>query len=188
MKTPAFTIETPVMSDERVIEQMIDLIRDAFTDWHETRDASRTEVLEAFEPDRTTLIARSTENGDVLGWVGSIPVYDHAWELHPLVVRADTRGMGVGQVLVETLEERARAAGMLTLYLGTDDDGPEPGTSAGGVDLWPEPLAHAVGLVSHGHAVGFYRRLGYVVVGLLPDANGPGKPDILMAKALTRPA
>jgi len=30
-----------------------------------------------------------------------------------------------------------------------------------------------------------HRRLGFVVVGLLPDANGPGRPDIFMAKRLT---
>jgi aminoglycoside 6'-N-acetyltransferase I len=28
----------------------------------------------------------------------------------------------------------------------------------------------------------FYQKLGYVIVGVIPDANGPGKPDIMMAK------
>ena len=32
------------------------------------------------------------------------------------------------------------------------------------------------------HPAGFYQRMGFEVVGLIPDANGPGKPDILMAK------
>ena len=35
-----------------------------------------------------------------------------------------------------------------------------------------------------GHPVAFYRKLGYAVVGLLPDVNGFGKPDILMAKRM----
>ncbi len=33
-----------------------------------------------------------------------------------------------------------------------------------------------------GHPFAFYRRLGYAVVGVLPDANGYGKPDSLIAK------
>jgi aminoglycoside 6'-N-acetyltransferase I len=32
------------------------------------------------------------------------------------------------------------------------------------------------------HPGEFYRRLGFRVVGLMPDANGPGKPDIFFAK------
>jgi aminoglycoside 6'-N-acetyltransferase I len=34
------------------------------------------------------------------------------------------------------------------------------------------------------HPAVFYRRMEFEVVGLIPDANGPGKPDILMAKRL----
>ena len=37
---------------------------------------------------------------------------------------------------------------------------------------------------SGSHATGFYRRMGYTVIGVIPDANGKGKPDILMAKRL----
>lgn len=28
----------------------------------------------------------------------------------------------------------------------------------------------------------FYQKLGYAIIGVVPDANGLGKPDILMAK------
>jgi len=38
----------------------------------------------------------------------------------------------------------------------------------------------------HGHPYEFYEKLGYTVVGVLPDANGPGKPDIFMAKRARR--
>ena len=34
------------------------------------------------------------------------------------------------------------------------------------------------------HALEFYRKLGYTLIGVVPDANGYGNPDILMAKRL----
>ncbi len=171
--------------DSDAIEQVASMLMAAFTDWHETRDEAREEVRESFTPGHISLVARSGD--EVLGWVGAIPMYDFAWELHPLVVREETRGRGMGKALVAALEERVRERGALTLYLGTDDDGPTPGTSAGGVDLFPDPLAHAANLEVIEHPASFYRRLGFVVVGLIPDANGPGKPDILMAKRISQP-
>jgi aminoglycoside 6'-N-acetyltransferase I len=38
-----------------------------------------------------------------------------------------------------------------------------------------------------GHPFEVYRRLGYEVVGVIPDANGFGRPDIYMAKSLRGP-
>lgn len=35
-----------------------------------------------------------------------------------------------------------------------------------------------------GHPYEFYQRCGFTIVGVLPDASGPGKPDIFMAKRL----
>ncbi len=35
-----------------------------------------------------------------------------------------------------------------------------------------------------GHLYGFYQRVGYTIVGVLPDANGFGRPDIFMAKRI----
>ncbi|HEU5432174.1 MAG TPA: GNAT family N-acetyltransferase [Thermomicrobiales bacterium] len=147
-----------------------------------TLTEATAEVWEALAPGRVCLAA--WRGGALVGWVGGIPDYSHAWELHPLVVRADARGQGVGRALVAALEQRARAAGALTLYLGTDDDWAEPRTSVGGVDLWSDPLAQAAALEPGSHPAGFYRRVGFAVVGVLPDANGPGKPDIWMAKRL----
>jgi aminoglycoside 6'-N-acetyltransferase I len=36
------------------------------------------------------------------------------------------------------------------------------------------------------HPYEFYQKLGYVIVGVMPDANGLGLPDILMAKSVVR--
>jgi aminoglycoside 6'-N-acetyltransferase I len=51
------------------------------------------------------------------------------------------------------------------------------------VDVYPDPLAAAAQIQNLGrHPFEFYRKVGFTIVGLLPDANGFGKPDIFMAK------
>ncbi len=122
------------------------------------------------------------ENGTVLGWIGGIPEYDgHAWELHPLVVRPDRQGQGIGRTLVADFEQQVRERGGITIYLGTDDE--DGLTSLAGKDLYPNPWTHIATIENlRGHPFTFYQKLGYVIVGVIPDANGLGKPDILMAK------
>jgi aminoglycoside 6'-N-acetyltransferase I len=180
---PRFGIGDLRADDRDAIDQVATLLVEAFPHWLPTLEMARQEVSEALGPGRICLVARADDQ--ILGWVGAIPEYSHAWELHPLVVRADVRRRGVGASLVRALEERVREAGALTLYLGTDDDHPIPGTSVGGVDLFPDVLSHVEGLTVIDHPAGFYSRLGFQVVGLIPDANGPGKPDILMAKRVS---
>jgi aminoglycoside 6'-N-acetyltransferase I len=180
---PRFGIGDLRADDRDAIDQVATLLVEAFPHWLPTLEMARQEVSEALGPGRICLVARADDQ--ILGWIGAIPEYSHAWELHPLVVRADVRRRGVGASLVRALEERVREAGALTLYLGTDDDHPIPGTSVGGVDLFPDVLSHVEGLTVIDHPAGFYSRLGFQVVGLIPDANGPGKPDILMAKRVS---
>lgn len=134
------------------------------------------------DPERFALAA--VEAGAVRGWIGGVRGYSHALELHPLVVDAPWRRAGIGRALVAALEARAAAEGFLTVHLGTDDE--VGGTTLFGADLFPNPLARlaAIEPTSQGHPFFFYRRLGYEPVGLLPDANGAGKPDIFMARRI----
>ena len=122
--------------------------------------------------------------GRVQGWISAISQYDgHSWELHPLVVAADYRGQGWGRALVEDLEHQIAQRGGGTIYVASDD---EVGlTSLAGVDLYPDPLHHLAQIGNPGgHPYGFYQRLGFALVGVIPDANGFGKPDILLAKRI----
>jgi aminoglycoside 6'-N-acetyltransferase I len=122
------------------------------------------------------------ETGNALGWIGGIKQYDgNVWELHPLVVGGDTRGKGVGRALVEDLEEQVRQRGGLTIWLGTDDEDDQ--TSLSGVNLYPNVWEHLTKIRNlRDHPFEFYQKLGFVIVGVMPDANGRGKPDIYMAK------
>jgi aminoglycoside 6'-N-acetyltransferase I len=51
------------------------------------------------------------------------------------------------------------------------------------VDLYPDVLEHLANIKNlRGHPYEFYQKIGFSIVGVMPDANGPGKPDIYMAK------
>ena len=98
-------------------------------------------------------------------------------------VRRNRRGGGIGRRLVEAIERQARARGAVTMMLGTDDE--TGATSLSGTDLYEnlwERIAHIRNL--HDHPYSFYEKCGYTIVGVVPDANGYGRPDILMAKRL----
>ena len=125
--------------------------------------------------------------GIVLGWVGGLPEYSNrVWELHPLVVRREWRHRGIGRKLVAAFETEAAVRGALTVTLGTDDDSEM--TTLSGVDLYidlPQKLAELKDL-GRCHPFLFYQKLGFIVTGVMPDANGPGRPDIYMSKRITR--
>lgn len=176
------------INSEAIIVQLAAMLNQAFPglDGYPTLEEARDEVMESLTEGRVSLVALDEEN-KVLGWIGAIPTYrGHAYELHPLVVRADQRNRGIGRMLVAQLEEQLRNLGITTIYLGTDDVNNQ--TNIGGVDVYPNPLEHAMRLGStNNHPIAFYSKLGYLVVGILPDVNGFGKPDIFMAKRLGEP-
>jgi len=120
-------------------------------------------------------------HGTIVGWIGGHHVFSRVWELHPLVVARMAQKQGVGRALVTDLEQIAAARGAMTLILGSDD---EVGlTSLAGIELYPNPLEHLSRLEDRrGHAFTFYLKCGFVVTGVVPDANGFGQPDIHMAK------
>lgn len=183
----AVRIITPEPEDERVTMEMAELLLSGFGEmapgaWPDL-PAAQVEVRQALAPERVCLAAVDGDDA-VLGWIGGIPIYDgNVVEMHPLVVRPDVQRRGIGRALVAALEDAARRAGAFTVYLGSDDESEM--TSLGGANLLPGALKRLREIRNlRGHPFEFYQRVGYEVVGLLPDANGPGKPDIFLAKSL----
>ena len=169
----------------KAIEQAAALLVDGFKEhwpgsWPDMQAALR-EVREFVEGDRIGLVAVDGD-GAVLGWIGGTSGYGgKVWELHPLVVHPAHQGKGIGRALVAGLERSVRERGAVTLQLGTDDE--DNLTTLGGTDLYPNVLEHLASIRNlRFHPYEFYQKLGFVIVGVIPDANGLGKPDILMAK------
>jgi aminoglycoside 6'-N-acetyltransferase I len=178
------------MTADRIdlVDQAARLLYEAFLgrtrDWQDMASA-REEALDSLVEGKISRVAIDDDER-VVGWVGAMPMYDgNVWEIHPLVVAASARRRGVGRSLVQDLEAIVHRKGGLTLWVGSDDEHHE--TTLGDVDLYPN-VAAAIRDVRNpgGHPYEFYRRLGFTIVGVMPDANGPGKPDIFLAKRVQR--
>ena len=182
MKIISLTFE-----QEHLIQQAAQILVDAFEiHWPEawpTLEDGLTEVHEMLSPERILRMALDAD-GNAAGWIGGILQYDgHVWELHPLAVRPGLQGNGIGRALVLDFEEQVRSRGALTVTLGSDDE--DGSTSLSNVDLYQEPWKKIKEIKNlKGHPFEFYQKMGYIITGVMPDANGIGKPDILMSKRI----
>jgi aminoglycoside 6'-N-acetyltransferase I len=167
----------------QVARLLVDEFRDTGSEAWSDFEAALSEVRESFMQGRISRVAVD-ETGNVQGWIGGIEEYNgHVWELHPLVVHRDCQRQGVGRALVMDLEQQVGQRGATTIRLGTDDENFR--TSVGGIDLYPGVLEKLRAIRNlRGHPFEFYRKVGFEIVGIVPDANGFGKPDIWMAKRI----
>lgn len=179
---------TNLTNEDGLVRQTAELLVVEFsntgTDSWKTIESASEEVLESLGEGRISRIA-TDEHDKVLGWVGGIEEYDgNVWELHPLVVRGDFQGKGIGRALVQDFESEVKKRGGMTIRLGTDDENNR--TSLAGLDLYPDVLKHLSEIKNlRRHPFEFYQKLGYTITGVIPDANGLGKPDILMVKRIS---
>jgi len=182
---PLFKLLELDVNDSPAIEQCATLLVEGFKEhWPDSwpdMESARREVREMLAGDRICRIAIDRA-GNVVGWIGGIPEYDgHVWELHPLVVKPDQQMQGIGRMLVRDFEQEVKRRGGFTLMLGTDDE--DSMTSLANADLYRDTWDQIAEIENlKGHPYEFYRKVGFTIVGVVPNANGRGKPDILMAK------
>ncbi len=165
------------------IQQVAQLLMEGFNGAWSSQDQALEEVHLSLQKDHISRVVLDTE-GSVLGWIAGESSYEgHVWEMHPLIVAPHYQYQGIGRALVQDFETQVKARGGITIMLGTDDERDQ--TSLSGIDLYPSVLSHAQNIQNlKKHPYEFYQKQGYVIVGVIPDANGPGKPDILMAKSV----
>jgi aminoglycoside 6'-N-acetyltransferase I len=183
VSTPDPTIVTMGPANDEQIAEVCELLVRSFRElsptWVPTIEAAHEKVIDALRPgmlSRALLIG-----GRVVGWIGARHDYGSVWELHPIVIDQAMRGRGFGRALVHDIESLARREGALTLLLGTSDEMGR--TTLADRDLFRDPIAALRNLrAMDAHPLGFWLRLGYTVVGVVPDAEGPGKPTIHLAK------
>ncbi len=175
---------TNVPDSTNILRQMAEILVVAFTEhWEawQTVDEALEEIHMILEKGFVRL-ALDDDASTVLGWIGGLPEYDgNVWELHPMVVAPDHQRQGIGRMLIADFEQQVKMRGGLTIQLGTDDE--DGMTSLSDCDLYHnlwDQIANIQNL--KGHPYEFYQKCGYSIIGVMPDANGRGKPDIIMGK------
>ncbi len=164
------------------LKRVAALLHEAFPHAYRNLEEAFEEAKSLCIGDFVVLVAEVED--EIVGVIGAKAQYAHTgWELHPLAVTKTYQGKGIGRALYETLEDSMRAKGCVTLYLGTDDEFDR--TSLSQVDLYEDTftaIANIENLDRHPYA--FYEKMGFKIVGVIPDANGLNKPDIMMAKRM----
>lgn len=173
-------IVTLTKDDLTYLDAGATLLRQAFPQAYAS--SARQEMETCLQEGKIALGA--IEEGQLVGFVGAMPQYGQTgWELHPLVVDPGYRRRGYGRDLCLALEEKVKVKGCLTLFLGSDDE--DQSTSLSDTDLYEDTFTKIENIKNYkNHAYEFYMAIGYKIVGVIPDANGRGKPDIWLAKGL----
>lgn len=102
-----------------------------------------------------------------------------------MLLEKKNKKMVFGKLLVNALEVEVSKRGGITIYLGTDDE--SNSTSLSNTDIYQntyDKISNVNNL--NRHPFEFYLKCVYKTVGIIPDANGYGKPDIMMAKRMVR--
>ncbi len=124
------------------------------------------------------------ENDILIGWIGLRPMYEKTWELHPMVISKEYQNKGYGKILINELEEKAKALGIIGIVLGTDDETNR--TSISEYEIDGKNICSEIQNLRNlkRHPFEFYQKCGYKIIGIVPNANGLRKPDIWMWKNL----
>ncbi len=149
-------------------------------DCYKNAEIAQIEIEEMLQEKKICIGA--VEDECIVGVIGGIPTYNgNVYELHPLAVKKSHQRKGIGSKLIALFEEEVAERGAITIYLGSDDEKNQ--TSLSNKDLYPNlynEIKHIQNIKNHPYS--FYQKNGYKIVGVIPDANGFGKPDIYMAK------
>jgi aminoglycoside 6'-N-acetyltransferase I len=169
-------------SNEQFISEAAELLKENFP--HSYIARAPDEISKCLANDRIMIMA--VEDGHLIGFVGAIPHYGvTGWELHPIVVRKSRQLQGIGTLLIRALESEVAKRGGITIYLGSDDEFDQ--TSLSKTDLYEDTFTKITNIRNYNkHPYEFYLKMGYKIVGVIPDANGIGKPDIWLAKRVMK--
>lgn len=166
------------------IEQAARLMFGAFNvispNYCNTMEKARKAVLDFF--DVTDLLRIAVIDDTVVGIIGHIRQYHgNVYELHPVAVDVRYQNRGIGRLLLKDMEQIIYKLGGKTMQLGSDDEAYM--TSLSGVDLYDnlwDRIKNIKNLKNHPYE--FYMKCGFQIIGVMPDANGIGKPDIYLGK------
>jgi aminoglycoside 6'-N-acetyltransferase I len=125
--------------------------------------------------------------GQLAGWTCLKPMYEKTWELHPMLIKPEFQGKGYGKILIEELEKMAREKGVIGMLVGSDDETDKTSISEKEITTEEDLLDEIKNIKNHkNHPYEFYKKCGFIIVGIFPNANGPRKPDIWLWKDIRK--
>jgi len=170
-------------NDTDLIEQIARFLPHCFRQfspgWIPNIEVGSEKVLESLSGGRRSRVLVD-QNRTALGWIGAIPD-DNMWEIHPIAVAPQSQRKGYGAMFVNDIAALARDAGAVAVWAGTSDE--TQSTNLSKFDLYREPNKAMEKIeVAQGHPVNFWLKMGFSLVGFMPDEEGLGMPGITFAK------
>lgn len=173
-----------LIDNEKQVLECAKLIMKYFKDFTDL-EYTKQFVRGCINPSKISMIAVDNKN-NVLGFICGIEQYNaHIWEIQPIAVNEDFHKKGIGTELIKKFEQEVIHRKGTTIILTTADANNE--TSIGGVDLYEDTFKKVESIKNlKNNPYEFYQKNGFKIVGVMPDVNGYGKPDIIMAKRESR--
>lgn len=156
-----------------------------------TFDACLGDLLDATRREDSLLLAAATPDGRLCGLLSAFPAYvGQILRLDLIAVAPDLQRRGVGSALLGSLQIAARARGFHSVLTSYPDEAGR--TPLAGRNLYPSPLASlsefdrtaADSPLSADSPLAFFLRSGFALTGVVPDAHGAGRPELLLARRL----
>ena len=109
-------------------------------------------------------------------------MYEKTWELQPMVIIQEFQGKGYGKIILNELEKIASEKGIIGIFCGSDDETYK--TSLSEKEITGKNIFEEINNIKNykNHPFEFYIKCGYSIIGIIPNANGLKKPDILLWK------
>ena len=169
------------IENKNYIKQCASLLTSNFDDFNDIKIAKKI-VSDSISDDKISIIAVNDDN-KVLGWINGINTYNKdVWEIQPIVIDKEYHRRGIGKTLMNAFEKAVTLRKGITIILGVENKG----TSLEGVDIYPNIFTKIKNIENlNDNPYEFYLKLGFTIVGVIPDSNGFGNTDILMAKRVS---
>jgi aminoglycoside 6'-N-acetyltransferase I len=149
--------------------------------WPDLDKNSAVETVKESIDDENICIGIKIDD-ELIGWVCVSPEFEQTWELHPMVIKTEFQGKGFGKILINEAEKIAREKGIIGIILGSGEETYK--TSLSQNEITKKNLLEKNKNIKNykNHPYEFYRKCGYCVYGIIPNAYGLNKPNILMWK------
>jgi len=126
-------------------------------------------------------------NNELIGW-GCLrsEYWGKTWELHPFAISTKFQGKGYGQILMGEIEIMAQEKGAIGIILGSGDE--EKLTSLSEKEINEENIFEEIKNIKNikNHPYEFYKKCGFMIYGVIPNAYGVNKSSILMWKDIRK--